>query len=91
MRRISATRAAAVGERDGRALAAGEVFHLALARGEFVVAGDERDAEAALVGVLELLAELLRLGIDLDAEPGGAQLRGELQVVVEARGVEDRE
>ena len=46
------------------------------------------DAEAAAVGVLELLAELLGFGIDLDAEAGGAQLRGQSEVVAEAGGVE---
>ena len=55
---------------------AGQVFDLALAGGEFALAGDDGDAEAFAVGVLELLAELGRLGVDLDGEAGGAELRG---------------
>ena len=53
-------------------VSARQVFHLALAGGEFALAGDDGDAEAFAVGVLQLLAEFGRLGIDLDGEAGGA-------------------
>ena len=53
-----------------------QILDLALAGGEFAFAGDHGDAEAFAVGVLELLAELGGLGVDLDGEAGGAELRG---------------
>src|SRR5688572_14557483 len=76
--------------RDGRAVAGLEIFHLALAGSELGLADNNRGAKALAVGVLQLLAELLRLGIDLDAEARSAELRGELEIVVAARAVEHR-
>ena len=44
--------------------------------GEFVFAGDHGQPETAAVGVFELLAQFLGLGINLDPQPGAAQSSG---------------
>jgi len=69
--------------------AAGEVLELAAAALPLVAAEDQRVAEAAPVGVLELRAELLRLGVELDGNARRAQARGEAQVVREMLSVEE--
>ena len=63
MRSTSPTSAAASSASGTVVLvAAGEIFDLALAGGEFALAGDHGDAEALAVGVLQLLAELFGSG-----------------------------
>ena len=57
---------------------------------ELVAAGDQGDAEAAAVGVFQLLAELLRVGKHLDADAGRPQRGRQPQIVVQAVLVEER-
>src|SRR5690606_19411740 len=57
----------------------------------FGFAEDEGGAKALAVGVLELLAELLGFGMELDADAASAKLRGKLEIVVAAARVEHAE
>src|SRR5688500_12335110 len=78
--------AAVVG--DAGAVARWQVLHLALAGGELGLSDNNGRAKALAVGVLKLLAQLLRLGIDFHANAGSAKLGGELEIIVAMAGVE---
>src|SRR5439155_1263797 len=69
-------------------LSGGEVLDLAGSGVELTLAGDDGDAEAAAIGVGELLAELFRLGKDFDADSRRPKLRRQPQIVVEAVFIE---
>jgi len=66
-----------------------QIFHLALACLQFAAAGDQGRAKAALVGVLQLLADLSRLRVHLDAQARAADLARQAQVIVQVPGVEE--
>ncbi len=59
-----------------------------VAGGEFVFAGDDRHAEAAAVGVFQLLAQFFRLRVHFHAEASSAQLGGQPQILVQSGGIE---
>src|SRR4051812_21460236 len=54
---------------------------------EFVRSGEQGDAEAAFLGVLQLLADFLGLGKDLDTQSTGTQLSGQSLVFADAVGL----
>ena len=62
------------------ALPGAEILHLACPPSQLIIAGDQCDAKATLVGVLQLLAEPLGFRVQLDTQPGSPQLGSQLQV-----------
>src|SRR4051812_28571979 len=77
-----------VGERHRFAFGGYEVLELAFAGSEFALADDQGDAEFFAIGILQLLAQLRWLGINLNGNTGVAQRRGKLEVICEMGGVE---
>ena len=69
-------------ERHVALLDLGQILDLTGSRFEFVFTRNEGHAEAAPVSVLELLAEFSGVGKDLGTEAGGAEGRGQFQIIV---------
>ncbi len=64
-------------QRVGLTFARLQVFDLANALIQFLLPGDDGQRKAALVGVLQLLAEPFRFGIEFHAQTSGTQLGGQ--------------
>ena len=80
-----------VGESNGLATAAGQIFDLALPGGKLVDAEYEGDAKATAVGVLELLAQLFRLRIEFNTDAGCTKPSCQSQVVVAVLAGKERD